>query len=317
MDLDSLFIDKAFLKIKDYLENGSKFRYNLEVHEIEIMTFLASLLLVKATSTNKKNDQLIRKFALMEAMRFEMYLEADLLNPGSSLGTQQQAKLILSKTYLELFNTELEWEANLCKMKMLDYVKRSAKISEQRYKLINMPLQKGYVWLQPTEITRVFREDMSSYMFQKVKEMPVKQLPSLILDKSNILIEIYNKHKPIPLMGHNNNSSGGGITPPCIQHLVKEMENGVNLSHFARILVATFLFKSGRTMDDVVSLFRTLPDFNESITRYQLSHLAGQKGSRQIYSVPSCSKILGNNLCFRSDVICKNVVNPAQLLNKS
>jgi DNA primase large subunit len=67
----------------------------------------------------------------------------------------------------------------------------------------------------------------------------------------------------------------------------------------------------GKPIDEIVSLFESAPDFNQKITRYQVEHLAGLKGSRTKYSVPSCEKLLIENLCFATEQ-CAGIINPMQ-----
>jgi DNA primase large subunit len=67
----------------------------------------------------------------------------------------------------------------------------------------------------------------------------------------------------------------------------------------------------GKQTDEVVELFKNAPDFNEKITRYQVEHLAGTKGSRVKYSVPSCEKLRNENLCFATED-CAGIINPVQ-----
>ena len=112
-----------------------------------------------------------------------------------------------------------------------------------------------------------------------------------------------------------NYISRASITPPCIDHLYRLIDQGENLPHSARLLLATFLLFSEKSIDEIVDIFKKLPDFKESVTRYQLEHLSGKKGSSKRYFVPSCEKIKLENLCYEKDV-CKGIVNPIQLLNR-
>ena len=76
------------------------------------------------------------------------------------------------------------------------------------------------------------------------------------------------------------------------------MNKGDNLPHSARVMLATYMLAIGKPFDEIVLMFENAPDFNEKITRYQVEHLAGMKGSHTKYSVPSCDKIRNENLCF-------------------
>ncbi|HEY1247768.1 MAG TPA: hypothetical protein VGE97_02150, partial [Nitrososphaera sp.] len=99
--------------------------------------------------------------------------------------------------------------------------------------------------------------------------------------------------------------------PPCIEHAIDAMSRGENLPHSARVMLATFMIATKKPIDEIVLMFENAPDFNEKITRYQVEHLAGMKGGRTKYSVPSCDKLRTENLCFAT-VECDGLINPIQ-----
>mgnify|MGYP000284504932 CR=1 FL=1 len=86
-------------------------------------------------------------------------------------------------------------------------------------------------------------------------------------------------------------------TPPCMEAILEALKNGENLPHTARFAITTYLLWRGWDVDQIVDLFRTAPDFNEKITRYQVQHIAGQTGGRKQYAVPSCRTMSAWGLC--------------------
>lgn len=103
--------------------------------------------------------------------------------------------------------------------------------------------------------------------------------------------------------------------PPCVKHALEVMGKGENLSHSARVMLATYMLAIGKPVDEIVTMYENAPDFNEKITRYQVEHLAGMKGSRTKYSVPSCDKLRNGNLCFAT-AECDGIINPIQFGRK-
>jgi len=75
--------------------------------------------------------------------------------------------------------------------------------------------------------------------------------------------------------------------PPCIEHAIKALNDGENLSHSGRFMLATFLLGRGQAVDDVAPLFKNAPDYNEKVTRYHLNQNSGETGSNTKYSCPS------------------------------
>jgi DNA primase large subunit len=104
------------------------------------------------------------------------------------------------------------------------------------------------------------------------------------------VLNLYELPRPPP-------SRGPEGTPPCMEAIINAIKSGVNVPHNARFAIVTYLLHRGWDVEQIVDLFRTLPDFNEKITRYQVQHIAGQVGGRKRYAVPSCETMASWGLC--------------------
>jgi DNA primase large subunit len=93
--------------------------------------------------------------------------------------------------------------------------------------------------------------------------------------------------------------------------LLSRQVKGENLSHVERRTLATYLIVTGRSVDELMDMFKTSPDFNERVARYQLEHLAGLRGARKKYLPASCKTMKTYGLCF-PDQWCDNIRNPLQ-----
>lgn len=91
-----------------------------------------------------------------------------------------------------------------------------------------------------------------------------------------------------------------GSTPPCMDAIINEIKSGGNPSHQARFAVAAYTLRKchdleGKPIEDcveeVVNLFRTVADFDEKKTRYQVEHIAGLRGGHKFYMPPSCQEM--------------------------
>jgi DNA primase large subunit len=76
-------------------------------------------------------------------------------------------------------------------------------------------------------------------------------------------------------------------------------------------MLATYMLAIGKSIEEIIMLFHNAPDYNEKVTKYQIEHLAGLRGSGTKYSVPSCQKLLNQNLCFATEE-CTGITNPIQ-----
>lgn len=100
--------------------------------------------------------------------------------------------------------------------------------------------------------------------------------------------------------------------PPCVRAALNMLEKGENVPHYGRFLMTTYLLAVGKSVDDIMALFPKAPDFKQSITKYQVEHIAGLKGGRTRYSVPSCSTLQTHSFCFKDPVKCYEITRPTQ-----
>ena len=143
---------------------------------------------------------------------------------------------------------------------------------DPHYALHNFKLHAGFVELPPRRLER-FAEEVFRRKYLEVKR-PWPEAKGLRQAK---------KIKAVEYRGDD---------PPCIQNLLAQLKNGENLPHMARWTLAVYLLHRGKSVDQIVDLFRTAPDFKERITRYYVEH-AKKKG----YKMPSCAKIKSYGLC--------------------
>jgi DNA primase large subunit len=78
----------------------------------------------------------------------------------------------------------------------------------------------------------------------------------------------------------------------------RTLERGDNLSHAGRFCIVTFLHRSGASFETIVDAFRGAPDFDESVTRYQVEHITLHDGGRG-YEPPECDTLRSHGLCAR------------------
>jgi DNA primase large subunit len=159
--------------------------------------------------------------------------------------------------------------------------------------------------LDADETVRLIRNELSALIYNRINEMNLSAMPESVKLK---LLGVAPKFGRDYYTANIQTISG---YPPCVKHAIDEMSKGENLSHSARILLATYMLSIGKNIDEIASLFHTAPDYDEKVTRYQIEHLAGKKGSGTKYFVPSCEKVINENLCFATKE-CAGIVNPFQ-----
>ncbi|MFX1369556.1 MAG: hypothetical protein ACFFAY_13240, partial [Promethearchaeota archaeon] len=102
--------------------------------------------------------------------------------------------------------------------------------------------------------------------------------------------------------------------PPCIAQIHEDSLAGKNVSHEARFALAAFLLKIGMDIKEVMGVFRTAPDFVQTLAEYQVRHISS-KSAGEGYTPPGCRKMQGNSLCpvylgEFFDPLCEYVLHP-------
>ncbi len=191
-------------------------------------------------------------------------------------------------------------------MSFVEYVNVAKRLlGDPAWKPINMPVLRGLIYLRKDQVLRVIKEALAVFLEKRIGSLYSEA--SLELGESfNKLVE--NVKKVLAESRRPRITSKGrpfiprGVIveeafPPCILDLVERAKRGENLSHHERFALATFMLNIGADIDSVVDLFRNMPDFNEKITRYQVEHLAGLRGSGKKYLVYSCEKMKTLGIC--------------------
>lgn len=291
-------VERASNRIRSEIVHG-KPDYVLERHEVEILTFLVGILIIKAINS----DNLTKKHCLCEALRAEKFLVRDL----KAQGDLSNKKLLIFKVFKELLQMDvvpsLKYQV-MFEVKVTDYLKRSHLFYEQEWKLINRLVHDGRVFLDPDETVRLIRSEVANLLLERIRQMNPSHIPTTIREQANFLKSI------IPVAPRNLDNAPS-VYPPCIRHALDHMAAGENLPHSARVMLATYMLAIGKNIEEIVSLFKTAPDYDERVSRYQVEHLAGERGSRVRYLVPSCTKLRNDGLCFATSQ-CEGLINPVQ-----
>jgi DNA primase large subunit len=96
--------------------------------------------------------------------------------------------------------------------------------------------------------------------------------------------------------------------PPCIKKMLEQVAANVNLAHSARFALVSFLIQINMSVDQIVGLFNTSPDFDPEKTRYQVEHIAGSSGTK--YKPPSCATMATYGNCPGEDELCRRIRHP-------
>jgi DNA primase large subunit len=195
-------------------------------------------------------------------------------------------------------------------LSFVDYIGNTTHLRDKKWKLVNRLLRGGNVYLTRNEATRLLSEEVRKHI---EKRLDVKKPPNFPAAINEIADKI--KKLAIEKIGEAEMEGLPRIMvqeafPPCVDVLYQAFTSGRHLSHVGRFTLTSFLINVGMSPEKVIELFRNFSDFNERMTRYQVEHIAGEKGSRTRYVPPQCDTLKTHGVCLGPNELCQRVRHP-------
>lgn len=291
--LESALQSEAIVERAIQIVERSLSRYKpalcVEDQELEAAAARLALYIVAASS----NAYALRRYADAQSKAFTYRLRS---TPGiqsyeckAEIASDLGVEVVLTR---DVVKGSVLAVTNPVAVKWTHYVKYAPQ--DPDWSMINRPVVKGWVLLKIDELERVLEEAYEEKILKLASRDDVGYIASLLgkVERVNSLLARLRSYRPVTVR-----PSASGEMPPCMATIIETLKRGENLPHVARFAIATYLLKSGWDVDRVVDLFRSSPDFNEKITRYQVMHIAGQVGGRKEYSVPNCETMNSWGLC--------------------
>ncbi|MDI9643586.1 MAG: DNA primase regulatory subunit PriL [Archaeoglobaceae archaeon] len=250
-----------------------KFSYGLKTDEeikrgakISLMGYLSAKMLV-----SNLEDWVRMRFAVREANSYAIALE-------------QELDEIIRLIALDLGVKLRGWDTHVS-----SYVKASSRIRSDEWRLVNRKIVGGFVKTERVEVVRIIEEFLRARIFEKVSfyseilEPHLKELRNVAMKEKKFEVEL----------GEVNLE----CLPPCMVEILSELQRGMNVPHTARFALTSFLLNIGMSVEEVLGLFRSSPDFDEEKSSYQIEHIAGLKGKGAEYSPPACETMRTYHNC--------------------
>ena len=264
--------------------------------EIEIPSFPAAVMMVAATT-----DRLMkRRYALAEAKRVYNLLSEE--EKDKILEIASAFKWRIRQT-----NNIPPYEFALS---FTDYLKNATRLQAKEWKLVNRVVLEGEVYLTQNHTARLLEEEVRAHIENKLDTKGKFTLPQNVSDRVERLKKTFMKQKGKIQFEEFPKEVVISAFPPCIKNMYDSIKSGHHLSHIGRFALTSFLVNIGMTTENVINLYRSLSDFNERLTRYQVEHIAGGRGSRTRYIPPRCSTLRTHGVCTGMDEMCKGMRHP-------
>lgn len=271
--------------------------------EIEILSFPVAIMTAVAT----QNSFIKKRYALAEAKQAYEEMRLEPREKIAAIAQNFDWNLVANDSA----GTPLEFM-----LSFVDYVKNANRLRDKKWKLVNRSLADGNVYLTRNEVARLLSEEIREYIEKRleVKDLPV--FPPAIIDMAEKIKKLsIERIGEAELEGFPKQMVQSAF-PPCIDVLYRAFTSGRHLSHIGRFTLTSFLVNVGVPSEKVVELFRNVSDFNERMTRYQVEHIAGERGSRTRYKPPRCDTLKTHGVCTNPDELCQRIYHPLKYYEK-
>jgi DNA primase large subunit len=274
--------------------------------EIEILSFPTAIMLAAATN----NPFIKRRYALAEAK--QTYSDLKLETKEKILAVAKNFQWKISVVTAKEMNVPYEF-----KLHFTDYLKNTTNLRDKKWKLVNRSLANGDVYLTKNETARLLSEEVRKYIEKRLEIKELPRLPQKITETveklKNLTLERVGKAEieGIPKTVRKE------AFPPCIKALYEAASKGHHLSHIGRFTLTSFLINIGMPVENIIELFKGASDFKERLTRYQVEHIAGERGSRTRYTPPRCETLKTHGVCVNQNELCKTISHPLRFYKRS
>lgn len=168
-----------------------------------------------------------------------------------------------------------------------NYLKLSSIYRNPHHKMINCIVQDGFVYNK--NMFRLVCERIRYECIQQCSREP-PYMPEHLCDMVQSIKNLYPVVRPTQYADSASTSTPNN--PPCIGKIVQQLNEGVNVPHRGRFILATYLLARGNDVESCCNAYENAPDYNARVTLYQIGKI--KDGG---YKVPSCQKIIQDGYC--------------------
>jgi DNA primase large subunit len=239
-----------------------------------------------------------RRYALGEAV----HAYKNLLTESTSFLIDISKEFNLNVKYFE--------DTNKIRIHFIDYL-RYAPTRYKEWKMINRGMKNGYIQVSHRDLARIIQEALRNRINNELDSRSCSKV--IYKTFSSDIKRIQNT-----VMIHRKNIETAPVgkldikkLPPCIKNILKAIQGGENVPHMGRFALVSFLNSQKLSIDDILKIFSSAPDYEEEKTRYQVEHITGKTSSTS-YTPPGCEKMRTYGICPTDEIddLCKKKRHP-------
>ena len=288
-------LDRAEERVKNailYVSVGTR-----RENDVELPSFPVAIMLAIAT----QNSFIKKRYALAEAKQAFSDMQFESREKLLAIAADFNWNLTLNRST----EVPLEFALNFA-----DYLRNIVHLRDANWKLVNRLLVNGMVYLNQHDVARLLQEEVQRRIEKRLETKELPNFPEKITQISQQLLSSAKERIGTEEMEGFPKVIAQSAFPPCIVALYEAASKGRHLSHVGRFTLTSFLVNIGMPPEKVNELFKSFSDYNERLTRYQVEHIAGERGSRTRYTPPQCATLQTHGVCVNSDDLCRRISHP-------
>jgi DNA primase large subunit len=270
--------------------------------EVELFSFPIAVMMVAAA----KDSFLKRRYALAEAKRTYNILKQENQQKLTEVTATFNWRIRAARHNTNISKTN----PSDFTIHFTDYLRNAGNFHETKWKLVNRTMLNGETHITKDEAARLLQEEVRNHIEKKLQTELDMKLPPTIEKEIEQLKQLLDTKKEKIRQEEMPTESVIEAFPPCMRQLYDMAPSGRHISHIGRFALTSFLINSGMPPETVIEHFRPTSDFSEKMTRYQVEHIAGGKGSRTKYIPPRCETLRTHSLCPGMDETCRRIRHP-------
>jgi DNA primase large subunit len=257
----------------------------------ECLEELLSYVYARILACALDDPYVVRRHALAEAVRVRALLAAE---PDPAL-VARAAQVV----GLAFEPTPAGFRAHFT-----EYLRFAVHLKDLDWKLVRQPLKRGFVEMDAQAASRLIQEALRRRIESELPKPLAPEVEKAVAADLPPLAEAARVRKEKFEGATSFGPADLTLMPPCMKHVLGQLQSGENVAHTGRFAIVTFLHKIGLGPEDIMKLFAQAPDFKEEMTRYQVEHITGVS-SGTTYSVPGCEALKTFHHCYADD-LCRS-----------
>jgi DNA primase large subunit len=299
----SVVLDQAEKRIVDALTIG---RIDTDAQgDPAILAYPVALMLIALAG----DERACRRYALGESKRAYELLRHE--EPGPLMQIAEttfawNAKVADKEIGGTLFEFGLSYP---------DYLRNAVKVRDLYWKLTNRVLEEGYVYCDKDDFARLLKEEVETRILSRVSRYD-GATPEVIAPRVERIRKLVLARAQMYGIEEAPKAILADAMPPCMKALLSSLSSGKHLPHTGRFAITAFMSNIGASDEEILKMFHTQSDFSERMTRYQVQHISGSKGSGKKYTPPACATMKTHGVCIGRDEICATIAHPLSYYRK-